>query len=278
MAKQNGRRVSGFRILATYPLPVIAIIGLLLGSLMTWVLGDPGLGSDAWLATLLLGGIPIVLSTIRGLLMGRFAADVVAMLAIMAAMLFGEGFAGTIIVLMQSGGEALEDYGMGRASSALDALAARAPRFATRVHDRETSVVRVEDVKPEDVLLVRKGELVPVDGVLSSEGADIDQSAITGEPLVRPKSKGDKLLSGSVNVGVVLQMRATKVSGESQYSKIVELVRHAQERKPRIQRLADRYAVWFTPLVVVVALVGVFLTGDPQPLFRSWWWLHPVRS
>jgi heavy metal translocating P-type ATPase len=259
-------RAIGLRAVARYPIPFLALGGLVLGSLATWAAGDPRLGSTVWLLTLVVGGSPIVFFTLRGMYRGRFAADVVAMLAIVAAIVFNEGFAGTVIVLMQSGGEALEDYGLGRASSALDALAGRAPRLATRKVDGAGTVVPVEAVVPGDLLVVKKGELVPVDGVLDSESAQIDESAVTGEPLPREMSRGDELMSGSVNLGSAMEMKATRVSGESQYSKIVELVRHAQDRKPRIQRLADRYAVWFTPLTVAIALLGVAVTSDPRTL------------
>ncbi len=254
------------RLPRRYPVPFIAFFGLIAGTVATWAFGRPESGSDIWLGTLVIGGAPIVLSTTKGLAKGRFAADVIAMLAIVAAIVFDEGFAGTVIVLMQSGGEALEDYGLGRASSALEALAARAPRTATKKVGASTHVISVEEVRPGDLLLVRKGELVPVDGVVDSETADVDESAITGEPLPRTKVRGDPLLSGSVNVGGALEMKGTHIAVESQYSKIVQLVRHAQEGKPRIQRLADKYAIWFTPLTLVVAAAGVFITSDLRTL------------
>jgi heavy metal translocating P-type ATPase len=265
-SETKGRHAISLSAVARYPIPFFAFAGLVLGSLATWVAVDSQLGSTIWLLTLIIGGLPIVFFTIVGMYRGRFAADVVAMLAIVAAILFNEGFAGTVIVLMQSGGEALENYGLGRASSALDALAGRAPRLATRKEDGSGTVVPVEAVVPGDMLVVKKGELIPVDGVLDSVSAQIDESAVTGEPLPRDRSKGDELMSGSVNVGSAVEMKATRVSSESQYSKIVELVRHAQDRKPRIQRLADRYAVWFTPLTVTVAILGVVITSDPRTL------------
>ncbi len=253
-------------LVKAYPIPFVAVGGLVAGSAATWLLGNPGLGQDVWLLTLVVGGLPIVARTGLGLLRGRFASDVIAMMAIVAAIIFDEGFAGTVIVLMQSGGEALEDYGFGRASSALHALMARAPRSATLNEGGSTRTVPVEEVRPGDILLVKTGELVPVDGTVLSEAAEIDESALTGEPLPRQKGKGDGVMSGSVNVGGALEMVGTKVSGESQYSKMVKLVEEAQKEKPRIQRLADRYAVWFTPLTVVVAVVGVLVTGDPRTL------------
>ncbi len=253
-------------VVRSYPIPVVAGIGLALGSVFTWGFGNADLGGNVWLLTLAVGGIPIVIRTAIGMLRRRFAADVIAMLAIAAALIFDEGFAGTVIVLMQSGGEALEDYGFGRASSALHALMARAPRNATRLADGSTTVISVDEVKPGDVLLVKTGELVPVDGSVLSPEAEVDESALTGEPLPRHKDEGESLMSGSVNTGGAIEMKATRASGESQYSKIVRLVEEAQKEKPHIERLADRYAVWFTPLTLAVATIGVFVTSDLHTL------------
>ncbi len=249
----------------TYPLPFFAASGLIVGGLLAIAPGAfAGYAKWVWYATLIVGGAPVVYHTVRGMLRGKFAADVVAMLAIVTAVLTDEAFAGVIIVLMQTGGEALDDYGFRRASSSLEALVARAPKVARRKKD-DGSIedVDVREIVIGDTILVRPGDLVPVDGsVLSGQRAEIDESALTGEPLPRTKAPGDALLSGSVNVGQSFEMSAGKVSGESQYSKIVELVKEAQEEKPPIQRLADRYAVWFTPITIGMATVGWLLTHN----------------
>jgi heavy metal translocating P-type ATPase len=250
--------------LRNYPLPFIAAIGLVVGGLLAIVPGAPvGFGSWVWYATLVVGGAPVVYHTLRGMLKGKFAADVVAMLAIITAVLTDEAFAGVIIVLMQTGGEALDDYGFRKASSSLDALIARAPKVARRMRKEDGSIeeVDVKRIEVGDTLLVRPGDLVPVDGsVLGPQQAEIDESALTGEPLPRTKAVGAALLSGSINVGQAFEMRAEKPSGQSQYSKIVELVKEAQQEKPPIQRLADRYAVWFTPITLGMAALGWLIT------------------
>jgi heavy metal translocating P-type ATPase len=258
---QKARQVGS--LARRYPLPVVAFAGLLSGSAATWILTSPDQGSQIWFATLVAAGLPVVYKTLRGMLRGRFAADVVAMLAIVFAVIFRESFAGVIIVLMQTGGESLEDFGFGRASAALDGLVARAPRTAVRVEHDSLRTVKVEEVAPGDLLLVRTGDLVPVDGEVTSEGAEIDESAITGEPLPRRRGPGDRLLSGSVNAGGVFRMTATAASGQSQYARIIEMVRKAEEEKPAIVRMADRYAVWFTPLTIAVGILGVAITGSP---------------
>ena len=247
----------------SYPIPFAAIVGLVAGAAATLGAGRPDVGNLFWYAVLIFGGAPVVYHTLRGILKGKFAADIVAMLAIVTAVLTDEAFAGVIIVLMQTGGEALDDYGFRRASSSLDALIARAPKVANRKRsDGAIEEVEVKDVVVGDTVVVRSGDLIPVDGLLARGSAEIDESALTGEPLPKTKSGGGVLMSGSLNVGQAFEMSATRVSSESQYSKIVEMVRKAEAEKPPIQRLADRYAVVFTPLTIGVAALGWLFTHE----------------
>jgi heavy metal translocating P-type ATPase len=248
------------------PLPALVLVALVAGALVRFWAGQPGLARWIWLAALVIGGAPLVAQTVLGMLRGHFAADVVATLSIVTALAMGEYFAGLIIVLMQSGGEALERFSLRRASSALEQLLARAPRKARRIAGDQLLEIDVEEVRAGDLLALRPGDLVPVDGALLSEHAAIDESALTGEPLTRAKRRGDRLLSGGVNRGHAAEMRATAVAAESQYAKIVELVRRAQEDRPPLQRLADRYAVWFTPLTLAMCALGWLITGDPRTI------------
>lgn len=247
-------------VIRHYPLPVVAFVGLTIGSVPGAAFGRYDIARLVWYCTLVVGGAPVVFNTAKNMLKGKFAADVVAMLAIVTAILTDEAFAGVIIVLMQTGGEAIDDYGFRRASSSLEQLIARAPRLTRRKRNDTLEEVRVEEVRVGDSLVVRPGDLVPVDGYVTSVTADVDESALTGEPLPRTKRSGDQLLSGSVNVGSAFEMSAAKPSGESQYSRIVELVRKAQSERPPIQRLADRYAIWFTPITAGIAVLSLLLT------------------
>lgn len=244
------------------PIPFVALIGLVSGAIARFGVGRSDIADVIWLATLIIGGLPVVFETTKGMLKGNFASDVVAMLAIITAVLTQEYFAGVIIVLMQSGGEALENYSLRRASSSLEKLLSRAPRIAHRRTDSKIEDIQVEQVQIGDLLVVRPGDLIPVDGKLLSEQAEIDEAALTGEPLTAPKKAGGILLSGSVNAGDAFEMQATQRSVDSKYAKIVELVRKAQEEKPPLQRLADRYAVWFTPVTLVMCGLGWLITGN----------------
>lgn len=256
----TSHRITAF--VKNYPIPVFAIIGLIIGSIFHETPNQQELGHWIWFATLVVGGAPIIWQTVRGMFHRHFASDIVALLAIVAAILMNNAFPGLVIVLMQSGGKALEDHAFKRASSSLDALLARSPRLAHRKKDHEFEEINVADVQVGDLLLIRPGDLVPADGEIVYEQAEIDESALTGEPLPKIKKLGEQVFSGTINVGSAFEMRASKISGESQYAKIVQLVRKAQQEKAPIQRLADRYAVWFTPITICISLLGWLLTNN----------------
>jgi heavy metal translocating P-type ATPase len=249
------------RWLEAYPLPLVVGGGLLAGLAARFVFGAPGAARVVFLATLVVGGGPLVVQTVRGMVRGRFAADIVAMLAILTALVLGEYFAGAVIALMQSGGEALERYAMGRASGSLEALLARAPKIGRRLRDGHVEDVPVSEIGVGDLLLIRPGDLVPVDGEVTRGTSAVDQSALTGEPLPVRAGPGTELLSGSVNLDGALEMRALRPAEQSQYQQIVRMVERARREKPPIQRLADRFAVWFTPVTLLMCGVAWLVTG-----------------
>jgi heavy metal translocating P-type ATPase len=249
--------------LQRFPVAILAATGLAAGVVIQFLFRDPALARRVFFVTLALGGTPLVARTLWGMAHGRFAADVVAMLAIVGAVLFREPFAGAVIVLMQSGGEALEAYAMHRATASLEALLARAPKIAHRLAGGVLQDVPVEDVRPDDVLIVKPGDLVPVDAVVTAGTSAVDQSALTGEPIPIRAFSGTELMSGSVNLEGALTVRATRPSAESQYQQIVRLVEQARAEKPPIVRMADRVAVWFTPATLLVCGVAYLVTRDP---------------
>ncbi|HEU5171844.1 MAG TPA: heavy metal translocating P-type ATPase [Gemmatimonadales bacterium] len=225
---------------------------------------DPvGQASRVWTIGLLLTGAPVVWHTIRGMFAGRFAADLVAMLAIVAAVVLAEPLPGLIVVLMQTGGEALERHAQGRASEAVRELEAAAPRTAHRVVPGGVEDIPVEVVRIGEEVLVRPGELVPCDAVVLAGRSHVDTSRITGEPVPVTAEPGVRLLSGTQNVEGPLTVRVLAPARESQYARIVELVRSAQASKSPLQRLADRYAVGFTPVTLLVCALAWAASHDP---------------
>jgi heavy metal translocating P-type ATPase len=172
-------------------------------------------------------------------------------------------YAGLIIVLMQSGGEALERFAAGRASAAVRALEEAAPRRAHRIAGATIEDIDVDEIRVGDALLVRPGELVPCDGSVMDGRSHVDNSRLTGEPIPVTAAVGTALMSGAANQEGSLTVRATALASESQYARIVELVRSAQRSKAPLQRLADRYAVWFTPITLAICLIAYLIERDP---------------
>lgn len=227
--------------------------------------GREGDEQRLWTIALIAGGAPVIWRTIREAFSGHFATDLVAALAMMTAVAQRQPLAGLVVVLMQSGGEALEDYAEGRASGAVRALEQDAPRLAHRILPGPGSLaveVAVESIAVDDLLLVRPGEMVPCDGDVVDGASHVDTSRLTGEPIPRRAEPGVHLASGTLNVDGPLVIRATATAGESQYARIVELVRSAQASKAPLQRLAERYAVWFTPVTLLVCAAAYLVSGD----------------
>lgn len=209
----------------------------------------------------------IVVVTARGMVAdlraGLYGVDMLAVLAVSATVLVGEYWAALVVCLMLSGGEALEDYANGRARRELSNLLAAAPRVAHRsAPDGALTDVPVGDVSPGDEVWVRPGEVVPVDGVLLSEAAVLDESSLSGESLPVEHRRGDTVLSGSVNGGAAARVRATATAAGSQYQAIVELVKQAQASRAPFVRLADRVAVPFTAVALVLAGAAWALSGE----------------
>ncbi len=244
--------------------PLAVLLFLAAGGALHWG-GNPFAAQWVWLAGLVACGLPVVLRTAMGVLSGRFATDVVATLAIITALLLGQPVAGLVVVLMQTGGEALERYAEGRASRAVHALEQDAPRIAHRIDtagDSRVTSIPVAEIAVGERLLIRPGEMVPCDARVDGGASHVDTSRITGEPTPTRVGPGAALLSGILNLEGALTVVATAPAAESQYARIVELVRTAQHTRAPLQRLADRYAIWFTPVVLLVCAAAYALTGE----------------
>ena len=251
---------------AALRIPGAALLFLIAGALVGLQhveFNDFVLAKRIWFLGMILTSVVPVWQTLRNMLKGEFAADVVAILAIVSAAALYQPFAGLVVVIMLTGGAALERYAEGRAGAAVAALEQAAPRQA-HIRDADGTVrdATSETVQVGDLLLVRPGELIPCDGDVVDGRSHVDASAITGEPLAVPVALGSHVVSGSANVDGPLTVRATASAGESQYLRIVELVRNAQGSKAPLQRLADKAAVWFTPITLLICVVTWLITRD----------------
>jgi heavy metal translocating P-type ATPase len=216
------------------------------------------------IAVVAIGGGALVLGLIRGMLQGEFGSDLLAGISIITSILLQEYLAGALVVLMLSGGSALEDYAMRRASSVLDALAKRMPSIAHRRDGVSMVDIAVATVQPGDELVVLPHELCPVDGVVIEGHGSMDESYLTGEPYRISKTPGSEVISGAINGESAVVIRALRAAQDSRYLKIMMVMDASRQKRPRLRRLADRLGAIYTPVAVVLALVAWALSGDPQ--------------
>ena len=252
MAARTGRLRLSWH--ATEVAAVAVLAGTLAGG-ACHLLDAPEAGDAIWTVTLGATVAALSWTVLRSLIHGDVGVDIIALLAMGGALVGGELLAGSVVAVMLTGGNALEEYASGRARRELTALLRRAPSVAHRWRGGGWEDVEVAAVVPGDLVLVRAGEVVPVDGTLESERASIDASAVTGESLPVPQRRGESVRSGTANAGAPFELLATRAAGESSYAALVRLVEQAQRERPPFTRMADRYAVVF--LVVTVTLAGV---------------------
>lgn len=193
----------------------------------------------------------------------RVGVDLIALLAMAGALALGEYFAGAVIALMFSGGQSLEVMAARRARRELTALVARAPRSARVRRGGELLELPVDQVGVDDVVVVRTGEVVPVDGSVVAGEAVLDESALTGESLPVTRGPGQEVLSGTANAGAPFDVRATRPAADSAYAALVRLVQDAEGSRPHFVRVADRFAVIFLPITLLVAGLAWAMSGDP---------------
>ncbi|WP_217915342.1 heavy metal translocating P-type ATPase [Miltoncostaea marina] len=235
----------------------------MLSGLLLWALGLDVAADAVWSATTVLVLAPLVLSVARALTRGDLGVDVIALLAMAGALALGEYLAAAVVALMMSGGEALEALAAGRSRRELAALLARAPRTATLRRDGALVEVPADAVGVGDLVVVRAGEVLPVDGLVEGGSAVLDQAALTGEPLPVEIPEGGAVRSGSTNAGAAIDVRATRPAAESAYAAIVRLVREAGAQRAPFVRMADRYAVVFLAVTLALAGLAWAVSGDP---------------
>lgn len=241
---------------------LVALAGLAAG-LVLEILGETDLARLAWAAGVLPVLAALLVEILRSLLRGEIGLDIVAALSMSAALFFGESLAAAVVAVMYSGGTFLESFAEGRARREMHDLLSRVPRTAARYRNGGLDEVPLDDIEPGDRLLIRQGDVVPVDGTIASRSAILDTSALTGESLpVRIATDGEAM-SGSVNAGEAFDLTATRIAKESTYAGIVRLVEEAQRSKAPMSRLADRWSLGFLALTVAIAGAAWWFTGDP---------------
>ncbi len=243
----------------------LTLVAIALHVVLRYVLHFPVLPSNAPLfAALLIGGIPLVWELLKKLACREFGSDLLAGVSILTAIALGEYLVATIVVLMLSGGEALEGFATARASSVLDALARRMPGTAHRKEPGGLVDVKLADIRIGDQLTVLPHEICPVDGTVLEGHGIMDEAYLTGEPYEISKTPGSMVISGAINGEQALLIRAEKVAEDSRYARIMKVMHDTEQQRPKLRRLGDQLGAWYTPLALAVAVIAALLSRDPQ--------------
>ena len=247
---------------------ILAIAGITLHLILRYGWGVGGLVGGRplheWplLAVLVFGGIPLLVDLIRQLLRREFGSDTLAGISIVTAFLLHEYLAGALVVLMLSGGEAIEAFAVRSASSVLAALAKRMPEVAHNKRNGVLEDVPLTMVKVGDTLVVFPHEICPVDGTVLTGQSVMDESYLTGEPYLMSKTPGSEVMSGAINGDHALTIRADKLAVDSRYSKIMRVMRESEQRRPRLRRLGDQLGAIYTPVAVAIAILAWMASGE----------------
>lgn len=242
---------------------ILAIVAIALHVLLWWKSDLPQhlVNLPLYLA-LLFGGVPLVWDLLRKVWRREFGSDLLAGISIVTAVILGEYLAGTLVVLMLSGGEALEAYAVRSASSVLEALANRMPSVAHRKVDSTLEDVALDEIEVGDVVLVFPHEVCPIDGTVVEGHGVMDESYLTGEPYMMSKTPGAGVLSGAINGESMLTIKVDKRAVDSRYAQIMKVMQSSQQHRPKIRRLGDQLGAIYTPVAVALALAAWALSGD----------------
>jgi heavy metal translocating P-type ATPase len=242
---------------------ILAIASIFLHLILRYLFHVP---RAAWQAPLIValiaGGIPLIVPLTRKILAREFGSDHLAGISIITSVFLGEYLVGVIVILMLSGGTALEQFASRRASSVLDALARRMPQVAHRKIGAKLSDVKLADIAVGDLLVVFPHEICPVDGVVVEGHGKMNEAYLTGEPFEIEKAPGAQVLSGAVNGDIALHVRAEKLAVDSRYARIMRVMQDAEQRRPRIRRLGDKLGAWYTPIALALGSLAWALTGE----------------
>lgn len=211
---------------------------------------------------LAMGGGPLVFDLARKVISLEFGSDLLAGISIVTSVILEQYLAGTLVVLMLSGGEALENFAIRTASKVLEALARRAPTTAHRKKGDAIEDISVKSIAIGDTILIFPHEICPVDGEVVDGRGVMDESYLTGEPFMISKAPGSQVLSGAINTENSLTIKATKLAIDSRYAMIMKVMQESEQKRPRMRRLADQLGAWYTPLAVLIAVIAWIATGE----------------
>lgn len=215
-------------------------------------------------ATLVLGGIPLLVQLAKRLMAGQFGSDLLAGASIVTAALLKEYLVASVVVLMLSGGSALEQYATRRAASVLNALAKRMPRVAHRKNLSGLVDVSLDEISIGDRLIVLPHEICPVDGTVVEGHGTMDESYLTGEPFLISKTPGSDVFSGAINGQSALTLNVGRLPVDSRYAKIMQVMLESEQNRPLMRRIGDRLGAWYTPLALGLAVLAWAFSGDPD--------------
>lgn len=244
---------------------ILAIVGIGAHLALRYVFTSSPLSQNIPLyVTLFLGGLPLLVRLVRKILIREFGSDLLAGLSIVVSALMGQYLVGAIVVLMLSGGSALEIFATRRASSVLEALSRRMPSAAHRKTENGVADIKIGEIKVGDILLVFPHEICPADGEVVEGQGRMNEAYLTGEPFQMSKTPGSEVLSGAVNGETALAIRISRLPIDSRYAKIMQVMQDTQQRRPRLRRLGDMLGAWYTPFAVAIALFAWAVSGQSQ--------------
>jgi heavy metal translocating P-type ATPase len=225
--------------------------------------------SPAWYlvplyAVLVVGGVPLLVNLLRRLVSGDFGSDLIAGVSIVTAVILGEYLVASIVVLMLSGGAALEQYAARRSSAVLGALARRMPLVAHRKSDSGVTDLSLNEVRIGDILVIFPHEICPADGSVVEGQGLMDEAYLTGEPFVIAKAPGSQVISGAVNGDTALTIVVSRLPVDSRYARVMQVMRASEQNRPRLRRVGDQLGAWYTPVTLALAAAAWLLSGQSQ--------------
>lgn len=236
------------------PIAILTLFGIIISVILN-LYGNESYAQLTLYIVLILGGIPILCGQLINVINFNFSSDILAAISISTAILLSEYLAASLVILMLSGGEALERYASGRASQALNAFIKRLPNTVKKLTDSTLTEVNISEIKVDDLFSLDPHQISPFDGIVENGKGSVDESLLTGEAYQVSKVKGSQIISGSVNGEVALIVKVTAIGQDTRYEKILKVMKDAQSKKLKLRRIGDQLGAWYTPIAVLLACI-----------------------